>query len=511
MSRAVEQPAVTSGSHAVAKPGLVIATMCSAVVLVIAAVASLSIAVPSIGKDLQASQSDLQWIVKAFAVTLSALLLPMGALGDRFGRKRVMVIGFAVFVAGSVWAAMAGSIGALIAARALGGVGAGMVFPGTLSTLTSSMPPERRGLAIGLWTASASLGGTLGTVAAGALIERFWFGSVFVALAAAAAIVGIATAAVVPETSDPDHAHLDPVGSLLSIAGIGGLAFALAKGPVSGWTNALVLTGFAVAIVGVGGFARWELATVRPLLDVRLFKLRWFSLGAFAVFVQFVVVFGYFFVAAQYLGFVSGYGPFQIAAALLPVGLLLPFLSANAPKWASRFGRARVCAGGLALMALGSATFATIDATTSYWVFAVALVVFGAGMGLAGPPATEAIVDALPSAKQGVASATNDVARELGGTLGIALLGAALNTGYRATVGDRAGELPPGTVDVVRDSAAAGLAVAEQAGAGAPGIVGLVQDALVSGFTTAMAISAALLAGGAVLVLGLGRRTAAAA
>jgi EmrB/QacA subfamily drug resistance transporter len=489
-----------------ARQNAVIATMCAAVVLIIAAVASLSVAVPSIARDLQATQSQLQWIVKGFAVTLAALLLPMGALGDRFGRRRLMLAGFAVFVVGSWWAATADSVGVLIAARAVAGAGAGMIFPGTLSTLTSSMPTHRRGVAIGLWTASASLGGTIGMLAAGALVEQFWFGSVFVAMSAFAAVVAVATAAVVPETNDPDHAHLDPVGAVLSVVGIGGLALAITEGPVKGWTGSTAVAGLAAAVVGLAGYVAWELRVDRPLLDVRLFARRWFRTGSIAVFVQFVVVFGFFFVAAQHLGFVAGYGPFRIAAALLPVGVLLPVLSTRAPAWSARIGRGPVVAAGLALMAAATAAFALVDTDTPYWWFAAALVVLGAGMGLAGPPATEAIVDALPSAQQGVASATNDVARELGGALGIAAIGSALTAAYRSAVTDAADRLPAGTADAVRDSAAAGLAIAEDAGPAAPDVVSVVREAVATGFSTAMWIATVLLVASAVFVAWQGRR-----
>jgi EmrB/QacA subfamily drug resistance transporter len=478
----------------------IIASMCLAVVLIIAGVASLSVVIPSLGRELGASQSDLQWIVDAFAISLAALLLPMGAFGDKFGRRRLMLIGFAVFILGSVWASLADSVGVLIAARVVGGVGAAMIFPGTLSTLTSAMPVSRRGTAIGMWTASASLGGTIGMLVAGALVENFWFGSIFLAMAIAAAVVALMTVVFVPETNDPEHANIDPPGALLSLIGVGGLVIAITEGPVKGWTDPITLAGFIAAALGLVGFALWELRTATPLLDVRLFRLRGFSTGSLSIFVQFLVVFGYFFVAAQYLGFVAGYSPFQIAAALLPVGVLLPYLSTKAPGWSATVGRGTVGASGLVLMAIGTAIFALVEPTTPYWVFAAALVVFGAGMGLAAPPATEAIVEALPDAKQGVASAMNDVSRELGGAIGIAVIGSALTAGYRAAIDDSAAALPVGTVDAVRDSAAAGFGVAEQSGPDAPAIAGIVGSALADGFSQAMVVATAFLVIGAIYV-----------
>jgi EmrB/QacA subfamily drug resistance transporter len=484
----------------VARSGLVIATMCLAVVLVIAAVAGLNVAIPSIGGELGASQSDLQWIVDAFALTLAALLLPMGALGDRFGRRRLMLIGFGVFVGAAIWAALAGSIGALIAARAVGGFGAAMIFPGTLSTLTSTMPPSRRGTAIGMWTASASLGGTIGALLAGGLVGSFWFGSVFVATAVVGVAVGLMTWVFVPETSDPSHAHIDPLGSILSLVGIGGLVLAITEGPVKGWSHEITVAGLVAAAVGLIGFVVWELRTTTPLLDVRLFQLRGFSTGSLSIFVQFLVVFGFFFVSAQYFAFVSGYGPFRIAAAWLPVGILLPVMSTKAPQWSVRFGRGVIGAIGLTCMAIGTAIFATMDVSPSYWLFAMALVLFGAGMGLSAPPATEAIVEALPTAKQGVASAINDVSRELGGALGIAIIGSAFTAGYRSSVDDAASVLPAGSTDAVRESAVAGYQVAAQAGAGGGRVVEVVQSSVSQGFAQAMWLATSALVVGAIYV-----------
>jgi hypothetical protein len=320
---------------------------------------------------------------------------------------------------------------------------------------------------------------------------------VFLATAIAGAAIGIMTWRFVPETNDPAHANIDPVGAVLSLIGVGGLVFAITEGPVKGWSDPLTVSGFAAAVVGLAGFAWWELRTDRPLLDLRLFRRRGFATGTVSIFVQYIVVFGYFFVAAQRLAFVAGYGPFRIAVALLPVGVLLPYMSTKAPAWSVRWGRGPVGASGLALMAVACFGFATIDATTSYWWFAGALTVFGAGMGLAAPPATEAIVEALPRARQGVASATNDVARELGGAVGIALIGSALTSGYRSSI-DTSG-IALDVAPVIRDSAPAGLAIAD-ASSDPVAIIDAVRNAVVDGFSQSMLLAGALLTVGAVYV-----------
>jgi len=362
------------------------------------------------------------------------------------------------------------------------------------------MPRDKRGLAIGLWTASAALGGTIGMVIAGGLVEFFWFGSVFVFLAIAGVVTGVMTFAFVPETSDPGHAHVDPIGSLLSVIGVAALVVGVIEGPLRGWSDPVTVMGLGIGIALLAIFAWWELRVPTPLLDVRLFRSPGFSAGSLLVFAQFFVVFGYFFVAAQYLGFVREYSPFQIAAALLPVGVLLPVMSMRAPAWSARWGRGKVGAAGLVLMAIATGVFALMGQATPYVIFALALVIFGAGMGLSGPPGTEAIVETLPAAKQRVASAMNDVSRELGGAVGIAIIGSALTVGYRSSVDHQSSAIDPALLEATRNSAATGLATAEQAGASAPAVVEVVRQALVDGFASAMAVATALLLVAAVIV-----------
>lgn len=505
MSQTLEQIIDPPEIPSEAAPGhsatLIIATLSLSVTLIVAGVASLNTAIPSIGRELQASASQMQWIIDSYAIALAALLLPAGALGDRFGRKRLMVIGYVGFVVSMIWAGSTTDINSLIAARGLGGAFSALIFPGTLSTITTVIPASRRSQAIAAWTVSASLGGVGGSIGAGALLEGFEFSSIFIATAIAGVIVGAMTFLFVPETSDPEESNLDPLGSLLSVIGIGILTFAIIEGPVKGWTSGLVTSSFGVAAVALATFVLWELRTDSPLFDVRLFKLRGFSSGAVSIFTQFFVAFGFFFVTAQYLAFVSGYSPLQIGLSFIPLGFSIPLASAAAPALANRFGRAIVGGGGLVVLAAGSVLLTFLEVDSGFVAYAVAVMVFGAGMGLASPPATEAIVEALPAEKQGVASAINDVGRELGGALGIALVGAMLSSGYRSAIEDTAGQLPSGLADSLAESPGIGLNAAAQAGADAPAMVALIQEAVVDGYGFAMWISAAVAAAGAVYVM----------
>ena len=483
------------------RTGLIVGTLCLSVVVVIAGVAGITVAIPTIGQELQATQSELQWIIDSYAIALAALLLPAGALGDLFGRRRLMVIGWLVFIAASFLSATTDEIGLLIATRAIAGAGAALIFPGTLSTITNVIPAEKRTQAVAAWTVSASLGGTIGSVGSGALIEQFWFGSIFLAFGAVGVVIAVLTAIGVPETSDPHDSNLDPLGSITSLIGIGALTMGIIEGPIKGWTSGLVLSGLIVGVLGLVAFVTWELRTDRPLLDVRLFRLRGFSTGSVSIFLQFFAAFGFFFTASQYVAFVFEYSPLQIGLALLPIGVTIPLASALAPGLISKVGRGVTGGSGLAILAAGAALLALVAGGDSYLPFAIAVLVFGFGFGLAAPPATEAIVEALPREKQGVASAINDVTRELGGALGIALIGSMLTSGYRSGIDDAVDlPLPPELVDVVRESAGAGLAIAEQSGPAAPTIVGVIQDAVTSGFELAMWVAAGVALVGAAYV-----------
>lgn len=495
-------------------PVLTIATLCFSVVLVIAGVAGLTVAIPTIGQELQASQSELAWIIDSYAIALAALLLPAGALGDLFGRKKLMMVGWAILIVSSFATALSDNVWTIVSLRAVSGAGAALIFPGTLSTITNVIPKEKKTQAIAAWTVSASVGGTLGSVGAGALIEAFWFGSVFVGTGILAIIIASMTVLFVPETSDPEESNLDPIGSLLSLVGIGALTLGIIEGPLKGWADPLVVGGLIVGALGIVAFIGWELRTASPLLDVRLFKLRGFSTGSMSIFLQFVAAFGFFFTASQFLAFSFGYSPLLIGVGLLPTALSIPAGSAMAPKLIEMFGRGLVGGVGLAILASGAAMFSVVDAASSYWLFASAVFVFGLGFGLAAPPATEAIVESLPSAKQGVASAINDVTRELGGALGIAIIGSFLTAGYQRSIEDST-VVPDPLIEPIADSAGAGLAIAGQTAAeGNPelagSIVGAVEDAIAEGFGQAMLVAAAVAAVGAVIVVLRTPRTSAA-
>jgi EmrB/QacA subfamily drug resistance transporter len=404
---------------------LILISMCLSLAAVVSAVSSLNVALPDLARATGASTTQLQWIVDAYALVFAGLLLPAGALGDRLGRRGVLLAGLAVFGGGAAVATQLSDPGALIAVRAVMGVGAALIMPTTLSIITATFAAEHRDRAVGVWAGVAGGSALVGLLVSGLLLEAFSWSSVFALSVVLAAVGGGLTVRFVP-SGTPEAAPLDGVGAVLSALGLGGIVWGFIEGPTRGWTSGVVVAGFAAGVVLLAAFVAWELRREEPLLDPRLFALRGFAAGTVSVFVQFFALFGVIFVLLQYLQFVLGYSPLEAGAALAPTALTTIALAPRVPRLAERFGPAVVGPAGLALIALGLLIGATTGTGASYWHLLGALIPLCVGMALAAPPATTAIVTSLPDDKQGVASAVNDTAREVGGALGIAVLGSVL-------------------------------------------------------------------------------------
>ena len=478
----------------------VLRIMCLALMMVVGAVASLNVALPEIARSTGASQTQLQWIVAAYAVAFAALLLPAGALGDRIGRKPVLASGLALFGLSSLAAIFLDEPGELIALRAAMGVGAAMIMPVTLSVITTIFPPEERGKAVGTWVGVAAGGGVLGLLASGVLLEWLPWQSIFVLNVVLATIALIGTLAIVPATRDAQPPRLDLVGTLLSAAGLAALVFGVIEGPERGWSERTTLLSLLTGAAGIAAFLLWELRRREPMLDPRHFGRRGFAAGTLSMSVQFFAAFGFLFLALPYLQLVMGYSPLQAAGALVPMALVVIPLSRKAPAIAARVGVRVAGATGLSLMALGFVVLATLEVGSSYAHFLGGLLPFGAGMALAGAPATTAIVASLPRSKQGVASAVNDVSRELGGALGIAVLGSLMNSVYRAEMADATGTLPTGAAEKARGSLAAAQQIGEHLGPQGHQLLLHAQTAFLHGFTRGLVAGAAVLLLGALFV-----------
>jgi EmrB/QacA subfamily drug resistance transporter len=476
----------------------VLRVMCLALMMVVAAVASLNVALPGIARDTGASQTELQWIVDAYAIVFAALLLPAGAIGDRFGRKPLLAVGLALFGAASLVALFVDSPGALIALRAVLGVAAALIMPVTLSVITTIFPPEERGKAVGTWVGVAAGGAVIGLLTSGILLHFFSWQSIFAlnVVLAAAALAG--TLMIVPATRESRPPRLDPIGTVLSVLGLAAIVFGTIEGPDHGWSSPLTLTALLGGLAVVGLFVVWELRREQPMLDPRNFLLRGFGAGSLSISVQFFAFFGFLFLVLPYLQLVLGYSPLQAAAALLPMAAVVIPLSRFAPKIAGRIGVRVTGPIGLSLMAIGLIVLSTLGTGASYWHVLAGLLPLGAGMALSGSPATTAIVASLPREKQGVASAINDVSRELGGALGIAVLGSILNSAYHSGLEQHTAALPTALADKARGSLGAAQAIGHRIGS--PDLAANANSAFVHGVSLALMAGAAALVGGALFV-----------
>jgi len=408
----------------------ILAVLCLSLVMIIVGNTVLNVALPTLVRELDASSTELQWIVDIYALVFAGLLLTAGALGDRFGRKGALTVGLTIFGAGSGLAAFATSPIQLVATRAIMGLGAALVMPATLSILTTVFPPRERARAIAVWAGFAGAGAAIGPIAGGYLLQHFWWGSVFLVNLPVIAIALVAGNRIVPRSSDPRHVPLDPVGAGLSIVGLGTLLYAIIEAPTHGWAApTTVLTG-AVAIVILALFGAWELRSSHPMLDLRLFRNPRLSAASSAIMLVFFAMFGTFFLFTQYLQLVKGYTALGAGLRTLPVALTLMVVAPLSARLVERFGPRRVVSGGLTVVAGGLALLSTCSAATSYPQLAVSLMVLAAGMALSMAPATTSIMASLPQGKAGVGSAVNDTTRELGGALGVAVLGSLASSHY---------------------------------------------------------------------------------
>lgn len=447
------------GPGRVRRPGVILAITSLALAVVVSAMASLNVALPDIALWTHADQTQQSWIIDAYSLVFASLLLPAGALGDRFGRRRALLVGLAVYGAASVGAALAASPALLIALRAVMGAGAALVMPATLSTITSTFPREQRARAVSVWAAVAGASGVLGLLASGTLLQAwswpsvFWFSAIMVAVAMAGTLV------FVPESAERGAPRVDVVGAVLAASGVAAVVYSVIEAPVNGWSAPIALGGLGLGLLLTVGFVRWELRQRHPLLDPRLFRNRRFAAGSLSITLQFFALFGFMFVLMQYLQLLRGDSALTAALSLLAMPLGMAPTSRLSPGLSARFGARGPWTLGLLGLAAGLAILSRLDATSSYLAVAAGLIPLGAGLGLAMPPATTAITDALPARLQNVGSAVNDLARELGGALGIAVLSSLLNGVYRAHL--HLTGVPAHVADAARSSLTAATAIGD--------------------------------------------------
>lgn len=412
-------------------PTLALAVICLSVFVISVDATIVNVALPTLSRDLGADTAQLQWIVDAYTLVMSGLLLSVGSLSDRYGRRGWLNSGLALFAVTSAIAAHANSADALIAGRAAMGIGAAVIFPTTLGLITNIFTdPIRRAQAIGLWAAMVGVGVAVGPISGGWLLEHFWWGSIFLVNVPTAAVAIVGGALFVPTSRDPATPPVDVPGLILSAVGVTTLVYTVIEAPDWGWGSVRTGTGFTLAAAVLAWFALWERRTFHPMLDVSVFFNRRFSGGSLAVTAGFLALFGFIFVITQYFQFIKDYSAFEAGVRLLPVAGSIALASILGPQLVERVGTTAVVATGLAVFAGGLAWASTADAATPYSEIAMQMLLLGGGLGLTTAPATEAIMGSLSADKASVGSAVNDTTRELGGTLGVAIVGSVFASVY---------------------------------------------------------------------------------
>ena len=413
-----------------------LAVICLGVFVISVDATIVNVALPTLSRELHADTAQLQWIVDAYTLVMSGLLLSAGSFSDRFGRRGWLSSGLALFAITSGIAAQVHSADQLIAARAAMGVGAAVIFPTTLGLITNIFTdPVPRAKAIGLWAAMVGVGVAVGPISGGWLLEHFWWGSIFMVNIPIAAVAIVGSRLFVPTSRDPAAPRVDIPGLILSAAGITALVYTVIEAPSWGWASGRAAVGFALAAILLVGFALWERRSTHPMLDVSVFLSRRFSGGSLAVTAGFLTLFGFIFVITQYFQFIKEYSAFQTGVRLLPVAGSIALASILGPRLVERVGTTAVVAAGLMVFAAGLAWASTVDEATSYSEIAIQMVLLGGGLGLTTAPATEAIMGSLSADKAGVGSAVNDTTRELGGTLGVAIVGSVFASVYSGRLG----------------------------------------------------------------------------
>jgi EmrB/QacA subfamily drug resistance transporter len=486
----------------------ILAVMCLSLLVVVIDNTILNTALPTLARVLHASTSDLQWISDGYTLTFAALLVMAGALGDRFGRRNGLLVGLVIFAAGSAWAALSGDSSILIAARALMGVGAAFVMPATLSILTAVFPARERAGAIGAWSAIAGIAIVVGPTLGGLLLDHFYWGSVFwvnvpiVAVAVAAVIV------VVPNLPGRRGAgmRLDLLGAVLSAAAMLAIIDAVIEGPSRGWTSVTTLGELAAGAVLVVAFIYRELHVANPLIDIRVFRHRAFSAASSAIGLTFLALFGSLFALTQYLQLVHGYSPLAAGVRALPFAAAVMAIAPLSSTLVARLGIRIVVPAGLTAMGGGLLLLTQVTPTTSYNFLAVGVAIMGAGMGLVMAPAGESIMSVLPPEQYGAGSAVNDTVQELGGSLGIAVIGSVVASSFRHSLATSG--LPAVVVKAAQPSIAQADAVAAHAGRFAPYVLQVAHQSFTTAMTTGFTVAGTIAVGAAVLVaIALPRRS----
>ncbi len=483
-----------------------LAVLCVAVLVVNVDSTILNVALPTLVRQLHATSSQLQWIVDIYAMFFAGLLLVGGSLADRLGRKRLFLIGFTAFGLGSVGAAFSGSVDVLIAWRAVMGAGAALTIPAGLSILDNVFrDPDERARAVGIWGGSMGVGLAIGPLAGGLLLARFWWGSVFFVNVPVLIAGGIAAVRLLPESRNRDAKRPDPVGALLSIAGLALVLWAIIEAPTKGWTSPAVIGVGCAGLAVIGGFVAWEARSSHPMLNLAFFRSRRFSAAVSAVALGLFSLFGAVFILTQFLQFDLGFTPLEAGVRILPTAALLAATAPLSTLIVRRIGSKLTAFAGLAAITAGLWQIsAASTVTATYGDVLPGMLLLGMGAGLLMPTAADAVLGAVPRRDAGVGSATYVVSIQVGGALGVAVIGSMLSTRYGSRLTDVLAphQIPPGVLDTITGSLGGALRVAT--GVGGPtgsALADAPRTAFMSGTHTALGAAAIVAAIGALIVL----------
>lgn len=478
----------------------ILGTLCLTLLGVMLANSSLNMALPMMSSDLGLGQLELTWIVNVYTLVFASLLFIAGAVGDRYGRKLAMQIGLAIFTAGSIYAGFFAQNGTeLIISRIVMGIGGAFVMPTTLSIINNTFPKKERPRAVAIWGAVAGVGMMFGSVISGILLEHFTWHSLFIFSAIVAVVGLIANQVLAHESKDEKESPVDWLGGLLSAVGIFGIVYGITEAPSTGLGDPLVLTSLVGGIVSIILFVLWELRAKSPMLDMKLFKNRGFAVSSLTLTLVFLAMSGVFFSMSQLMQLVMGYSPLESSLLTIPLMLPMMFFSPVVPNIVKKFGARLTIAVGLAVTAAAFVGMSFWTKDLAYWQLAVTMVVMMLGISLAMTPGTNILMSSVPRNRSGMGSAMNDTTRELGGALGVAVLGAILSATYESQIRDTASRFVGPAKDGLESSLAVALKVAEQLGPMAKEVADKAMDAFMAGISAAAIIAAIIIFTSAVI------------
>jgi len=501
-------------SIAYARRWWVLAVLAISVFLVVVDNLIVNVALPTLQRELNASTTSLQWIVDSYALVFAGLLLAGGGIGDRYGRKRSLQVGLVIFAACSGMAAFANSTNSLIFWRGAMGIGAALVFPATLAIITNLfVDPIERAKAIGLWSAVSGMAVAFGPVVGGFMLQHFWWGSVFLVNLPIVAISLIAGSRLIPDSRNPDAHKLDKVGFLLSVIAVSALVYTVIESPHWGWGSAKSNLGFGIAVFTLIGFVLFESKKDEPLLEVTFFKNARFSAATGSIGIAFFCLFGFTFLVTQYFQFVRGYDTLSAGVHTIPFAVGAGVTAPLAARAALKFGTKRVVALGLFNMSLGLLVASRMDANSSYWGHVIiGMVLMANGLSFVTSPSTDAVMGSLPKEKAGVGSAVNDISREVGGTLGVAVVGSVFVSLYTPRLVSNFAKIPgfvdalnkinPSLYPTAQESVGAAFGIAQKSPDQVKAqVLNAVSDSFVHGFQTACLVGVVMALVGSLFAL----------